>query len=473
MSAAGQVLLMTPALGLFYGGLVSSTAATSTMMLSVGTLAIVSVLWFMIAYSLAFAPSADSVGLIGDLSLAGLAFPDRVRDGTNVSEHAFSLFQAMFAAITPAVISGAVCGRMRYTAFLGFAAIWTIVVYSPLAHWVWEPSGWLAKLGLLDFAGGCVVETASGVSAYVLAYWLGETKGGEQRSDGDRKSAQPPPPPHNVPFVLLGAGMLWWGWLGFNGGAGLTTTGYGARIVLNTHTAASVATMAWGALEVALPLGKQPFTGRPTAVGAACGAIVGLVAITPACGYVAIYGGAAIAVAAATACFFASRNLNRLTGISDRLDVAAFHGVAGIVGTLSVGFFATKRADSPTDGLFYAPGGTGPRQLGVQVCGVVATIALCAVGTTVSYWLCVGIAVALGGSRESLHISGGELRADEDENFEAAYIGSVHGGSVHGAGASMLPLPLNSNEVVYVNADDSSAHGLRIGLENSRRGLTR
>lgn len=285
MIASTLVMLMTPALGLFYGGFVSEKAIVNTMMLSFGTMAVVSVLWALVGYSLAFAPSLPS-GVVGDMSLALLNFPDQVRAGTTINEHVFCLFQCMFAVITPAVISGAVVTRMKYSWFLAFAAMWSIFVYCPLAHWVWAPSGWLFQLGLLDFAGGTVVETASGVSAFVLAFWLGPS------------SKKHTVNPHNIPYILLGAAILWFGWFGFNAGGGTSSTAYGGRLMLNTHMAASVAMGAWSTLEWALPLNAPFFSGRPTAIGAACGAVVGLVAITPACGYVTIGYGMIIAIVA-------------------------------------------------------------------------------------------------------------------------------------------------------------------------------
>ena len=201
MSATTLVMFMTPGLGFFYGGFVSEKAIVNTLMLSFGSMAVVSVLWAVVGYSLAFAPSISS-GAIGDLSFAFLNFPDQLRVNTMVNEHVYMLFQCMFAVITPAVISGAVVTRMRFSWFMAFVALWSIFVYCPLAHWVWAPTGWLFQLGLLDFAGGTVVETASGVSAFVLAYWLG--------ASGKRHTVNP----HNVPYILLGAAILWFGWFG-------------------------------------------------------------------------------------------------------------------------------------------------------------------------------------------------------------------------------------------------------------------
>ena len=221
MCATTLVMFMTPGLAFFYGGFVSEKAIVNTMMLSFGCMGVVSVIWALVGYSLAFAPSIGS-GAIGDLSLALLDFPDQLRIGTSVNEHVFMIFQCMFAVITPAVISGAVVTRMRYAWFMAFSALWSIFVYCPLAHWVWAPSGWLNQLGLLDFAGGTVVESSSGVSAFVLAYWLGASP--------KRHTVNP----HNVPYILLGAAILWFGWRVFRAALEAHTLAH-AHALASTH----------------------------------------------------------------------------------------------------------------------------------------------------------------------------------------------------------------------------------------------
>jgi Amt family ammonium transporter len=424
MCATTLVMFMTPGLAFFYGGFVSEKAIVNTMMLSFGTMAVVSVLWALVGYSLAFAPSISS-GAVGDLSLALLAFPDQLRVGTTVNEHVYMLFQCMFAVITPAVISGAVVTRMKYAWFMGFSALWHVFVYCPLAHWVWAPSGWLFKLGLLDFAGGTVVESASGVSAFVLAFWLGASP--------KRHTVNP----HNVPYILLGAAILWFGWFGFNAGGGVASTAYGGRLMANTHMAASMAMLTWGVLEWAFPPDAPFFSGRPTSIGAACGAVVGLVAITPACGYVSIAWGMFIAFFAAICVFFVQRNIKWL-GVDDRLDVFSFHGVAGMVGTSLTGLFATTTADSPANGAFY---GSRGKQFAVQLAGVATTILLCVVGTTIIYHFLDQLAKALG---QDMRIAHSVEDIDASQHGESAYFyenslrgggseGSAHGGSANAA----------------------------------------
>ena len=381
LTSGALVMLMTPALGLFYGGLVSDRAVINTIMLSFGTLAAVSTLWALCGYSLAFAPSIDSIGFIGDFSLAPLGFSDRYRISNSVSEHAFAFYQMMFAIITPAVISGAVVERMRFGYFILFASIWHLIVYCPLAHWVWEPSGWLNKLGLLDTAGGTVVETSSGVSALTLAFLMTRFS--------IHKKKQAPPRPHNLVTVLLGASLLWFGWFGFNAGGfnpQNSIPSLTARTVLNTHLAASSAMLTYNLMEfIVPPVGSKQdfFTGKPSSVGAACGAVVGLVAITPACGYVTIDWGIFIGVIASISVYYAARNVNRLLQADDRLDVFAFHGVAGIVGTAATGLFATTDADSPQNGAFYG----AAKQFGIQLIGLGATFAICILGTSIAFFI--------------------------------------------------------------------------------------
>lgn len=381
LTSGALVMLMTPALGLFYGGLVSDRAVINTIMLSFGTIAVVSLLWALCGYSIAFAPSADSLGIIGNLSLAPLGFGDRYREENNVSEHAWAFYQMMFAVITPAVISGAVVERMRFGYFLLFASIWHLIVYCPLAHWVWEPSGWLNKLGLLDTAGGTVVESSSGVSALMLAFLM------TRFSTIDKKP--PPARPHNIVTVLLGAGLLWFGWFGFNAGGynpEQAPFSLAARTVLNTHLAASSAMLTYNLMEYTVPpIGsrKPYFTGKPSSIGAACGAVVGLVAITPACGYVTVDWSIFIGFIASIAVFYSARNVNRLLKVDDRLDVFAFHGVAGIVGTAATGLFATTSADSPQNGAFYG----AIKQFGIQLIGLGATFAICITGTSIAFFI--------------------------------------------------------------------------------------
>jgi Amt family ammonium transporter len=349
--ATALVLLMVPGLALFYGGLVRSRAALNTFMMSFAALALVSVQWVALGYTLAFAPG----GATGDLRWAGLraiglgAGPY----SATIPHVAFVAFQAMFAGITVALISGAIVERIRFPVYLAFAALWTTLVYDPLAHWVWATDGWLHTLGALDFAGGTVVHISAGTAALVAAIVLG------QRRDKGRTTLLP----HNVPFTLVGAGLLWVGWFGFNAGSALAADGIAANALLTSHTAAASALLVW----VLIDLRR---TGQATAVGAATGAVVGLVAITPAAGYVSPLAAIAIGGAGAGASYLAIQLRNR-TRVDDALDVFACHGVAGIVGALLTGVFA-QRAINPggADGLLAG----NARLLGVQAIAVACTI---------------------------------------------------------------------------------------------------
>ena len=390
--ATALVLLMVPGLALFYGGLVRSRAALNTFMMSFAALALVSVQWVALGYTLSFAPG----GPAGDLRWAGLrgigvgAGPY----SATIPHVAFVAFQAMFAGITVALISGAVVERIRFPVYLAFAALWTTLVYDPLAHWVWATDGWLRTLGALDFAGGTVVHVSAGTAALVAASVLG------QRRDRGRMALLP----HNVPFTLLGAGLLWVGWFGFNAGSALAADGIAANALLTSHTAAASALLVW----VLIDLRR---TGQATAVGAATGAVVGLVAITPAAGYVSPM--AAIAIGALGACAsYTAIQLRNRTRVDDALDVFACHGVAGVVGALLTGVFA-ERAINPggADGLLAG----NARLLGVQAIAVLCTIAFAGAMTFV---VLKGLAFATSLRASVTH----ELRGiDLSEHGEHAY----------------------------------------------------
>jgi Amt family ammonium transporter len=347
------VMLMVPGLALFYGGLVRGKSVLNTMMMSVAALALVSVQWVVGGYSLAFAGDGGAVGTLGWRLLDGVGAAPNATYAATVPHVLFAAYQAMFAGITVAIISGAVVERMRFGAYLLFAALWTTFVYDPLAHWVWGAGGWLKQLGALDFAGGTVVHISAGSAAVVAALMLGRRRGiGRQ-----------PPLPHHVPFTLLGAGLLWFGWFGFNAGSALAADGVAANALLTTHTAAAAALLAWLGLETVRG-------GRPSAVGAATGAVVGLVAITPAAGFVTPAGALAIGLLAAPASF-AALHLRARTGVDDALDVCACHGVAGIVGALLTGVFATKAVNpAGADGLLAG----NAALVGVQALAVGVTV---------------------------------------------------------------------------------------------------
>jgi ammonium transporter, Amt family len=344
---AALVLLMTPGLALFYGGLVRSRSVLNTMMMSFAAIGIAGVAWVLVGYSLAFGPGNR---FIGDFSAVGLTSLVGQLSGT-IPAPLFAIFQIMFAIITLAVVSGAIVERMRFSAFVLFGLAWTLLVYAPLAHWVWSPHGWLSQLGLLDFAGGTVVEIASGTSGLVAALVLGPRFGYPRIISV----------PHNVPFVLLGTGLLWFGWLGFNAGSALSAGTVASYALLNTNTAAAAALLAW-------MLWDTVRHGKPTAVGAATGAVVGLVAVTPACGFVTPLGALVIGLAASSVSFWLVSYKQRLFP-DDALDVFACHGAAGIVGTLLTGVLAVGAINPQGHGLIDGH----PNQILAQLIGVLAT----------------------------------------------------------------------------------------------------
>jgi Amt family ammonium transporter len=351
--SAGLVLLMTPGLAFFYGGLVRAKNVVHTMNMSLVCMAIVGVLWVLVGYSLSFAPGGWHDGVLGGLSWAGLSGVTGAPEATlapTVPHLAFMLFQAMFAVITPALISGAIVERVRLKAFALFVILWSLVVYSPVAHWVWAPGGWLHTLGALDFAGGTVVHINAAAAALVGAILLGKRSG----------LRTPTVIPHNVPFAILGAGLLWFGWLGFNGGSALAANGLAAYAFTNTFVAPAAAALAWGLLELGLH-------GKISGVGLASGAVAGMVAVTPAAGFITPLSSVLLGALAAGASFGAVR-LRPALGLDDSLDVFAVHGVAATLGALLTGVLASKAVNP--DG---ADGSL--RLLGVQALGVLATLA--------------------------------------------------------------------------------------------------
>jgi Amt family ammonium transporter len=351
--SAALVMLMTPGLGFFYGGLVRRKNALNTLMMSFVAMGLVGILWALIGYSLAFSHGPESLDkLIGGLSFAGLRGvggapnDDYVK---TVPHSAFMLYQCMFAVITPALISGAVAERMRFPAYVAFCLLWSLFVYSPVAHWVWSPNGWALKLGALDFAGGTVVHINAGVAALVAAILVGKRK-------GFPKAAVVP---HNVPFALLGTGLLWFGWLGFNGGSALGANGLAGSAYVATFLAAAAAGIAWNLLD-------QVSSGHMTGVGFATGAVAGLVAITPASGFVGPMPAILIGIAASLVSFYAIRLKTRF-GYDDALDVFGVHGVSGMLGALLTGVFASSAINpNGADG--------SPKLLGIQAVAVTATL---------------------------------------------------------------------------------------------------
>ncbi len=356
------VLVMVPGLACFYGGLARNRAVLNTMLMSFGALAVMSVFWVVAGYSLAFSHGSAWLGDLAWSGLRSVGGESNPTYSTGVPHVLFAAFQMMFAGITVALISGAVVERMRFSAFLLFALLWGALVYVPLAHWVWSDRGWLRSLGALDFAGGMVVHISAGTAALILARMLG------RRHDAGRSAILP----HNVPLTLLGAGVLWFGWFGFNAGSALAANGIAAAAAITTHTAAAAGLLAWIGVEFVR-------TRHATAVGAATGAVAGLVAITPAAGYVSPLAAVAIGVLGSS-CAYGAIQLRAKTSIDDALDVFACHGIAGIVGALATGVFATRVINKDgADGLLSG----NPHQLMVQAIAVVATIAFVSVMTPV------------------------------------------------------------------------------------------
>jgi len=356
------VLLMTPALAFFYGGLVRRKNVLNTMMMSMGTMAITSILWVLVGYSLSFGKNLG--GVIGNLDFFGLngisgASTTATPTGSLIPTFAFLVFQMMFAVITPALITGAIAERIKFPVLLAFVTLWSLIVYYPLAHMVWGSGGFLAKLGAVDFAGGNVVHISSGVSALVACLIIGKRKG-----HGVIKAT-----PHNVPFVLLGAALLWFGWFGFNSGSALAASGLAAHAFLTTNTAAASALISWMVIDMIT-------IGKPTAVGAATGAVIGLVAITPGAGYVPVWASIVIGLVVSPLCWAFISKIKPKLGYDDALDVFGCHGLGGIWGGIATGLFASKAVNG-VDGLFFG----NPMQLVHQLVAIGVTIALAAVGT--------------------------------------------------------------------------------------------
>ena len=350
------VLLMTPGLAFFYGGLVNSRNALNTMMMSFVALGVSVVLWALLAYSLAF---GEGTGLVGDFSMALLRGVGTEPNGT-IPHILFMAFQATFAIITAALISGALIGRMRFVPYVAFIAIWGLVVYAPVAHWVWG-GGWLAGLGALDFAGGTVVHVNAGVAALVAALVLGS------RRDYARTALLP----HNVPFVLLGAGLLWFGWFGFNGGSALAADGIAALAFVNTLVAPAAALVVWALLD-------HFRTGNVTAVGVATAIVVGLVAITPASGFISPGYALVLGAISAVPSYFVLQWRAR-TRLDDSLDVFAAHGIGGMSGAILTGVFASAAINGAYDGLLFG----NPAQVGIQVVAILAVAVYCGAMTFV------------------------------------------------------------------------------------------
>jgi ammonium transporter, Amt family len=395
LTSAALVLMMTiPGLALFYGGMVRRKNVLSTLMQSFILAALVSIEWVLWGYSIAFAPGHPLCGALTWAGLAGVsASAPYAGYSATVPHQAYMIYQCMFAVITPALITGAIAERMSFRGFLVFSLLWATFIYDPLAHWVWGVGGWIHDLGALDFAGGTVVHISSGVAALACVLMLGERRGYPRE----------PMPPHNLPLTVAGAGLLWVGWFGFNAGSALAANGLAVSAFVATHLGAAAATLGWvGAEWVAV--------GKPTVLGAASGAVAGLVAITPASGFVAPLPAIVIGAGAGVLCFSAVRMKSRL-GYDDALDVVGVHGVGGIWGALATGLFASTMVNpAGANGLFYG----NPRQIGIQAIAVVASIAFSFIGSSVLLKVTdalVGLRVSEDSERMGLDLSEHEENA--------------------------------------------------------------
>ena len=372
LTSTALVLAMTaPGLALFYGGMVRSKNALGTIMQSFIILCLISVQWVLWGYSLAFGPDKEHViGGLEWLGLNGVGLEPNADYGATVPHQAFMIFQMMFAVITPALITGAIAERMKFSSFLVFTLLWATFIYDPLAHWVWAVGGWVRNLGALDFAGGTVVHISSGASALACAIVLGNRLGyGKEHII-----------PHNLPMTVLGASLLWFGWFGFNAGSAVASGALATSAFVVTNTATATAALAW-------MMAEWMYRGKPTVLGAASGAVAGLVAITPASGFVGPLSSVVIGLGAGVFCYLAVLWKSK-GGYDDALDVVGIHGVGGMWGALATGLFASKAINAAgADGLFYG----NPAQLGIQAIAVLVSVVFAFVGTFVILKLVDGV----------------------------------------------------------------------------------
>ena len=391
--SSAMVLLMTPGLALFYGGLARSKNAASTIMYSLMSMGIVGVVWVLWGYTLAFGPDVGS--FIGDLSYLGLSGVSATEPGPyadNMPHQAFMIFQGMFAIITPALVTGAFAERMKFSAYILFIILWVTIVYAPVAHWVWG-GGWIGELGALDFAGGNVVHINSGVAALAAALIFGRRLG----------FGSEPMEPHNVPMVVLGAGLLWFGWFGFNAGSALSADGNAVNAFVVTNTAAAAGILGWTAIAWILD-------GKPSVIGAASGAVAGLVAITPAAGFVGPMPAVIIGLVAGVLCDLAARLLVRLN-LDDALSVWGVHGIGGTWGALATGIFVGVGFG----GIAAFTDASRAEQILNQIIAIVATWAWAFILTAVIFWaIKVTIGLKVSDNSEAIGL-------DVAEHGETAY----------------------------------------------------
>ncbi len=364
ISAALVMLMTIPGLALFYSGLVRRKNVLGTIMQSFILVGLITIQWVIIGYSLSFGP--DWMGLIGGLEwfgLSGVGLDPNPDYAATIPHQAFMIYQAMFAIITPCLIAGAFAERMKFSAFVIFSLLWATIVYDPLAHWVWGVGGWMRNMGALDFAGGTVVHISSGVSALAAALVMGKRIG----------YMRDPMPPHNMTLVVIGAALLWFGWFGFNAGSALSSGGLATSAFVVTHIAAAAASITWTFVEWIRH-------GKPTILGAASGAVAGLVAITPAAGFVGPISAILIGISVGIVCFLAVVILKNKLGYDDSLDAFGIHGVGGTLGALATGLFASKVINpAGADGLFFG----NPGQLWTQVIATVVTAVFSFVATLI------------------------------------------------------------------------------------------
>ena len=401
LASAALVLFMTPGLAFFYGGMVRAKNVLGMLMQNVFAMGLISIVWAVIGFSLAFGGKGGWVGGFDLAFLKGVAHGGTALPGYTaafalaVPALAFAAYQMMFAVITPALITGSTADRMKFSAYAIFIGVWSVLVYSTVAHWVFSPNGWLFKRGALDFAGGAVVHINAGAAALALAILLGKRRGWPSEAMT----------PHNLPFTALGTGILWFGWFGFNAGSALAANGLASQAFMNTHLAAASAMLGWLVVE-------KLRSGHATTLGACSGAVAGLVAITPCAGFVGGMAPIVIGAAAGVVCFLALQIKFRF-GLDDSLDVVAVHLVGGILGSILLGFFADKSVNTAgADGVFF---GGGAKLLGNQVLAVVATLVFSfAVSYAIGYVLKRTIGLRVSDEDELVGL-------DQTQHAESAY----------------------------------------------------
>ncbi len=393
--SSALALLMTPGLAFFYGGMVRKKNILSVLMQCFIIMCVLSIQWVLFGYSLSFHPGKGFWGGFGWFGLNGVGLEPYADYAATIPHQAFMIFQAMFAIITPALIIGAFAERMKFSAFLIFTLLWATFVYDPLCHWVWGMGGWLRNLGALDFAGGTVVHINAGIAALVMALVIGRRKNLDSGA----------PTPHNLPFVVLGTGLLWFGWFGFNAGSALAANGLAVNAFVVTNTAAAAAGLSWALIE-------WMRNGKPTIFGTASGAVAGLVAITPAAGFVSVIPAIVIGIMVSVICFIAVSVIKPKLGYDDSLDAFGVHCVGGIWGALATGLFASKAINSAgANGLFFG----NPRQFFVQLLAVGVTLGYTIIATLVIYKLVDWFVGVRAGEKEEL------VGLDLSQHHERAY----------------------------------------------------